>query len=124
MKLQMTLARAAAAALFALPLLAAHAQDVNAGKAAFAQCAACHSTDGTNGAGPSLQGIVGTKAGAFPGFRFSRAMKNSTLVWDAKNLDAYLANPQGVIPGNTMPYSGIADAKTRADLVAYLQTLK
>ena len=51
-------------------------------------------------------------------------MKKSTVVWDAKTLDAYVANPQAVIPGNTMPFSGIADAKQRADLVAYLLTLK
>ena len=59
-----------------------------------------------------------------PGFRFSRAMKNSGVVWDAKTLDAYIANPQAAIPGNVMPYSGLTDAKRRVDLVAYLQTLK
>jgi cytochrome c len=63
-----TLSRAAFAAALALPLLAAHAQDVAAGKAAFAQCAACHSIDGSNGAGPSLKGIVGSKAGTFAAF--------------------------------------------------------
>ena len=110
--------RLLAAGLAALAANAAWAQDVAAGKTAFAQCVACHSIDGTNGAGPSLKGIVGTKAGDFPGFRFSRAMKNSTIVWDAKTLDAYIANPQTAIPGNVMPFSGIADAKQRADLVA------
>jgi cytochrome c len=51
-------------------------------------------------------------------------MKNSGVTWDAKTLDAYLANPQGVVPGNTMPFSVVADAKQRADIVAYLATLK
>lgn len=115
---------AAAAAVLAAAPLAASAQDVNAGKTAYAQCVACHSVDGTNGAGPTLKGLLGTKAGAVPGFRFSRAMKNSTIVWDAKTLDAYLANPQAAIPGNTMPYSGVADDKVREDLIAYIATLK
>ena len=51
-------------------------------------------------------------------------MKNSTIVWDAKTLDDYIANPQGAIPGNVMPFSGIPDAKQRADLVAFLLSLK
>jgi cytochrome c len=100
------------------------AQDADAGKKAFAQCSVCHSTDGTNGVGPTLQGIVGSKAGEVPGFRFSRAMKASNILWDDKSLDTYLADPQKTIPGNVMPFSGIADAKERADLIAYLKTLK
>jgi len=113
-----TLALGAAAAFPAL------GQDLNAGKAAFAQCAACHSVDGANGAGPSLKGVIGRKAGSFAGFRYSRAMKNSTTVWDDKTLDAYLANPQAAMPGNVMPFSGVADPKQRADLLEYLKSLK
>ena len=113
----------AAASLIAC-LGSAHAQDANAGKAVFAQCTACHSIDGTNGAGPSLQGINGRKAGSFAGFRYSRAMKNATTTWDAASLDAYIASPQTALPGNVMPFSGLPDAKQRADLVAYLLTLK
>jgi cytochrome c len=100
------------------------AQDAVAGKKAFAQCSVCHSTDGTNGVGPTLQGIVDSKAGEVPGFRFSRAMKASNIMWDDKSLDAYLVDPQKTIPGNVMPFSGLADATERADLIAYLKTLK
>ncbi|APW36265.1 cytochrome c family protein [Rhodoferax koreense] len=107
-----------------LSITTAQAQDVAAGKAAFAQCAACHSIDGTNGAGPSLQGVDGRKVGSFPGFRYSRAMKATAYNWDAAKLEAYIANPQAAIPGNVMPFSGLPDAKQRADLVAYLQSLK
>jgi cytochrome c len=103
---------------------AAQAQDAAAGKAAFAPCAACHSVNGSNGAGPSLQGVVGRKAGAFEGFRYSRAMKAAGTTWDAASLDAYIADPQKAIPGNVMPFSGMPDAKARADIVAYLGTLK
>jgi cytochrome c len=99
-------------------------QDAAAGKALFTQCAVCHSTDGSNTVGPSLKGIAGRKTGTAEGFRYSRAMKNAGIVWDDKTLDAYLADPQKLIPGNVMPFSGIADAKQRADVIAYLQTLK
>lgn len=102
----------------------AEAQDVAAGKAAFASCAACHSIDGSNGAGPSLQGVVGRTAGTFPGFRYSRAMKAAGVTWDAASLEAYIADPQKSVPGNAMPFSGVPDAKVRADLVAYLASLK
>jgi len=104
--------------------LSAGAQDAAAGKQAFAQCAACHSVEGANGLGPSLQGIVGRKSGTFPGFRYSRAMKAAGIAWDEKNLDAYLTEPQKLVPGNLMPFSGVADAKQRADLIAYLKTVK
>jgi cytochrome c len=102
----------------------ANAQDSAAGKNAFSQCAACHAVDGTNGAGPSLQGIVGRKSGSSPGFRYSRAMKSTGITWDDNTLDAYLSDPQKVVPGNLMPFSGVADARERADVIAYLKTVK
>lgn len=94
-----------------------------AGKAAFAQCSVCHSTDGSNGVGPSLKGVVGRKAGEYAGFRFSRALKSSGLTWDKATLDSYLTDPQKAVPGNVMPYAGLADPKLRAALIAYLTTL-
>ena len=102
---------------------AASAQDIGAGQTAFVQCAACHSIDGSNGAGPSLQGIAGRKAGSFPGFEYSRAMKANNTVWDAATLGAYLSDPHGLVPGNLMPFAGLLDATQRANLVAYLLTL-
>jgi cytochrome c len=101
----------------------ARAQDVEMGKQAFAACAPCHAPD-QNGVGPRLIGILNRPAGSVEGFRYSRAMKNSKIVWDEKSLDAYLADPQKLVPGNLMPFSGIADAKKRSDLIAYLGTLK
>jgi len=100
------------------------AQEVAAGKQVFTQCSVCHSIDGSNGVGPTLKGIVGSKAGEVPGFRFSRAMKGSNITWDEKTLNDFIADPQKVIPGNVMPFSGLADAKQRADVVAYLNTVK
>ncbi len=104
--------------------LSAYAQDAASGKQAFAQCAACHAVTNANGLGPSLQGIVGRKSGAFPDFRYSRVMKNAGITWDDKNLDAFLTDPQKLVPGNVMPFSGMADAKQRADVIAYLKTVK
>ena len=100
------------------------AQDAAAGKLVFMQCAACHSIDGSTRTGPTLKGIIGRKAGSIAEFHYSRAMKRAAIVWDAATLDAYLSHPQQEIPGNTMPFAGVADDKQRADLVAYLQTLQ
>lgn len=116
--------------LFSLPLALfsmyrpVSAQDVVDGKALFAQCMACHAADANNGVGPGLKGLVGRKAGTAAGFRFSRAMKTSNVTWNEQTLNAYLADPQKVVPGNVMPFSGMPDAAQRANLVAYLATLK
>ena len=101
-----------------------YAQDAGHGESVFKACAACHTKDHNNRVGPGLQGIIGRTAGTAPGFRYSRAMKQAGIVWDEKSLDAYIAAPQKVVPGNTMPYAGLKNDKDRADLVAYLGTLK
>jgi cytochrome c len=95
-----------------------------AGDSAFTECSACHSTDGSNGLGPSLKGIVGRKSASAPGFAYSAAMKRAQLTWTPAELDKYITNPQNAIPGNAMPYAGMADANQRKALIAYLQTLK
>ena len=101
-----------------------YAQDAEHGKTIFKACAACHATDHANRIGPALGGIIGRKAGTVPGFPYSDAMKKSDLLWDAKNLDAYVESPQQVVPGNRMPYAGLKNPTDRMDLVAYLATLK
>ena len=90
----------------------------------FGVCAACHSTDGSNRVGPSLKGVYGRKAGSLAGFAYSRAMRNSGGAWDENLLDAFLAEPQKAIPGNTMPFGGISDPKQRAEIVDYLKALQ
>ena len=102
----------------------AKAQDAAAGKAVFGQCAACHSLDGKNGLGPSLKGVVGRTAGTAPGFHYSHAMAKVGKPWDAASLAAFIESPQKAVPGNVMPFSGLPDPKQRADLLAYLQTVK
>ncbi|HTK35948.1 MAG TPA: c-type cytochrome [Caulobacteraceae bacterium] len=114
----------AGAVALVLQTSAAHAQNAAAGAGVFAQCEVCHSIDGSNGVGPSLKGVVGRTAGTAPGFDFSPAFKAVAKPWDAKSLDAFIADPQKAVPGNVMSFVGIPEAKDRADLVAYLATLK
>jgi cytochrome c len=124
------LARACALAFLALAAVASRAQqapvagDAAAGGMAFLQCADCHSTTTANGTGPGLKNIVGRRAGSQGDFHYSDAMGKSKLVWDAKTLDAFLANPKATLPGTSMDFPGVSDAAERANLVAYLATLK
>jgi cytochrome c len=98
------------------------AQDVSRGQKLFEECAACHSPDrtATDTIGPSLYGVAGRKAGEDGAFRFSPAMKRSSITWTRESLNDFVADPQKAVPGNRMPYSGMPDAKDRADLIAYL----
>ncbi len=107
----------------AMPAAAADAAN---GASIFNRCAICHSNEkgGPNKIGPNLFGIVGRKAGTVPGFSYSAAMKSSGIVWANAKLDAYIESPSTVVPGNNMAFSGISIAGQRADLVAYLDTLK
>lgn len=90
----------------------------------FNQCAACHSTErGQHGIGPSLAGVFGRRAGTAAGFEFSQAMKDSGLTWSQANLDRYLTDPRGVVPGTTMAYNGVKDAAQRQAVINYLKTL-
>lgn len=91
---------------------------------AFAVCAACHTLDGAHGLGPSVKGVFGRTAGTARGFNYSAAMRRAGVVWDDATLDAFIADPQSSIPGNVMPFAGVADAKQRADIVTYLKGLK
>jgi cytochrome c len=115
-----------AVVMLVAPSHARAAGNAATGAALFNRCALCHSATkgGGNKIGPNLFGVVGRKAGTYPGFSYSAAMKKSGFVWTPARLDAYLAAPQQVVPGNSMPFAGIADAPQRADLVAYLATLK
>lgn len=101
----------------------AFAQDAKRGQKLFDECAACHSPDpaAKDTVGPSLHGVVGRKAGEGADFRYSPAMKRSGITWDAQTLNNFIADPQKLVPGNRMPYSGLPEAKDRADLIAYLQ---
>ena len=96
--------------------------DAARGEARFQECAACHKLEaGANEVGPSLHGLFTRKAGELADFRFSPAMKRSGIVWTPETLEQYIADPQAMVPGNRMPYAGMASPSDRGDLIAYLQ---
>lgn len=109
------LALAAFLALSASPAAA----DAARGEQVYERCIACHAL-AYDRVGPRHCGLIGRRAGAVQGFGYSDAMRRSGIVWNAKTLDRFLADPPGEIPGTTMTYAGVADARDRADLVAYL----
>src|SRR5579863_420409 len=114
----------AAALILSLPLVVtARADgDPSRGAARFQECAACHRLEpGVNEVGPSLHGLFSRKAGELSDFRYSPAMRRSGIIWTAETLDRYIADPQGVVPANRMPYAGMSNPNDRADLIAYLQ---
>ena len=95
------------------------------GKTVFNKCAACHSVkQGENKIGPSLHGVVGRPSHSIEGFNYSEAMKNYNVTWDAPTLDHYLADPRGVVPGTKMIFVGLKKDDERANVIAYLETLK
>jgi cytochrome c2 len=90
----------------------------------FAVCGACHAVEpGDHGIGPSLAGVFGAQAGHADGFEYSDAMESAGLTWNQANLDRYLENPQGVVPGTTMSYAGLKNDEQRQAVIDYLKTL-
>ncbi|MCW2338874.1 cytochrome c [Sphingobium sp. B2D3A] len=108
--------------LSSAPLLA---QSADKGRAAFAQCAVCHGTKpGEKKLAPSLAGVVGRKAGVVPGMTApSPALAKWGRTWSTKELDTFLTAPAKLVPGTRMAISVPDDGK-RADIIAYLKTLK
>lgn len=100
--------------------------DPIAGKAIFQHtCQNCHSIEiGVNKVGPSLWNVVGRQPASVPDFVYSDGMKANNTAWTTSSLDIYLANPRGDIHGAKMFFKGLPAAKDRADVIAYLQTLK
>jgi cytochrome c len=105
---------------------AAHAGDPVAGESIFkTQCGICHTIEvGKNKVGPSLFGVVGRISGSVDGFHYSSANKAADITWTPEILDKYLTAPREVVPGTTMPFAGLKDEAKRADLIAYLATLR
>jgi len=112
--------RLALAAALALAAGAAPGENAARGEQLYARCAACHALQ-YDRVGPRHCGLLGRRAGSVPGFEYSAAMKQSGILWTARTLDRFLAAPLEVVPGTTMTYAGIADAKERADMIAYLR---
>ncbi|AHC74017.1 cytochrome c [Candidatus Endolissoclinum faulkneri L5] len=97
--------------------------DPIAGKNVFRKCQACHTVEnGKHRQGPSLYRVIGRRAGTAEGYkRYSEAMKNYGIIWDANNLNIYLENPKKALPGNKMPFVGLKNIQDRYDVISYLE---
>ena len=95
---------------------------IQRGEDAYSRCKGCHSIakGAPSSAGPNLYAVIGRAAGSYPGYPFSDELAQSGVVWDAQNLDAFLADPSGYIPGSDMRRGTVREAETRAAIIAYL----
>ena len=123
---------ALAGAAVLLPVLAAAAApagDVRRGETAYQKCYACHAiAPGKNDlSGPTLHAIVGRRIAAAPGFAYSPALLALAAQqrrWDATLLERFTASPHDIAPGTAMTFPGMRSPQERADLIAYLRTLR
>ena len=99
--------------------------DVVRGAKVFSKCKACHKLeDGKNGTGPHLFNVVDRTVGAVDGFAYSGALTGLGGNWDNAALDGFLANPKKYAPGTKMSFAGLKKIQDRANLIAYLATVK
>jgi len=111
------------AAVLAVSMRAAAAQDVAKGEIVFHQCMICHAigADAENRVGPELNGLDGRHSGTVADYAYSDANKNSGIVWNETTFKEYIADPQAKIPGTKMPFAGIKDPQKVNDLWAYIK---
>ena len=102
------------------------AGDAAKGKKVFKKCKACHTVNkgGKNRVGPNLFGIAGKKAASVEGYRYSKAMKKSGVTWDDASLDKFLKKPKKFVKKTKMGFGGLKKESQRADVIAYLKSLK
>jgi cytochrome c len=109
--------------LAVLPAAADSAGDAKRGEQLYRQkCTACHSVN-DNSTGPRHKGVFGRRAGTVSDYRYSLALEDQDFEWNEATLDAWLADPSAVVPGNLMGMA-VESAQDRRDLIAYLKTLE
>jgi len=106
----------------ALAPIAVAKEQVDPGKRLFLQCRACHTLapGEPHKVGPNLGKILGAKAAQKPGYKYSKALSQSGLVWDYKTMDHWIENPSAVLVGHKMVYFGMKDPAQRRMLIRYL----
>lgn len=119
----MSTARSPAGALLLAALLSyvpAQAGDAQRGGVLYeSRCGGCHALD-ANRIGPLHQGVFGRRVGSVADYDYSPALRDARIVWDERTLDAWLADPQALIPGQKMGYA-LQSAAERADIIAWLR---
>ena len=99
------------------------AGDAALGEKVFKKCKACHVVDKEkHKTGPHLVNIIGRTAGSAEGYKkYSKAMKNSGIVWNDETLDGYLEKPKKYLKGTRMAFAGLKKEADRANVIAYLK---
>lgn len=102
--------------------------DAAAGKKVFSKCASCHTPEKGAGAkvGPNLWGVIGGPKAHMEGFKYSGAMADRGKAgekWTVEDLDQFVANPKGFVPGTAMGFAGLSDPADRAAVIAYLNSM-
>jgi cytochrome c len=118
-----TLVIAAVLGVAAAAAAPAASADLAAGEKVFKKCKACHTVEpgGKNKIGPNLAGVMGREAAMVDGFKYSKALKESGLIWDDENLAQYLANPKTFLKGNKMAFPGLKKEEDVANVIAYMK---
>ena len=99
--------------------------DATAGEKVFGKCKACHKVDGSDGTGPHLNGAVDRPKASVAGFGYSEALLAMAAdAWTPENMNGFLTSPKAYAPGTKMAFAGLAKAEDRANVIAYLATLK
>lgn len=101
--------------------------DPAAGEKVFGKCKACHKIDGSDSTGPHLNGVVGRAVASDASFNYSdgmRAHATEDPVWTPEALQHFLTNPKTAAKGTKMTFAGLPKIEDRANLIAYLETLK
>ncbi|WP_259365016.1 cytochrome c family protein [Psychrobacter sp. GP33] len=88
-------------------------------------CEQCHRLNpGSNKKGPQLMNIYASRAADLADYNYSDELVASGWIWDAKTLDPYIADAEKAMPGSKMLADPMPDARERADVIAYLSTLR
>lgn len=94
-----------------------------AGQKLFIRCSSCHamSAEAPPELGPHLEGIVGRPAAAVKGFNYSEALAAEDFIWDEALLDQWLKNPDILVPGMCMSFTGLSRPEQRQALIEYMK---